>query len=487
MALSIWSRVSGALVGLVAARTAADATQPIFELVEQQGWDANPNRVLDVSTLAALVAQAVTDAGDATDEARRSGYEANRLQALIQLALRAPDLATLDAMRRRRAISHEQFIHGLRKAGLEPQYDDAALALLEVLPPYTDTIRMAVREVFSPEQRAALDLDAEFPAAFLSAGRALGLSEESVRNLWAAHWELPSYTQATEMLFRGEIEQDDFRALLRAQDYAPRWRGPLEAIARRIPTPTDFLRLSRRGVYTPAERTRFELDDEFPEPFADKMALHGMVRQDALDLWAGGWRLPSAGQLYRMLWRHEIDEATLAVGLRALDYPKFWRQRLANTARPIPPRVAISTMLRRGVIAAAEGHELFMQLGYTDDHADKLVAIALPEAAGAVDESTWIGRARSRLFSDAWNDYTDGNADADEFRVMLSAVGAPDAELDRIVSLAETARQRTRRDLTQAQMVKLYKKSIWTRERAQAGLEDLGMTPGDATDLLESA
>jgi hypothetical protein len=167
------------------------------------------------------------------------------------------------------------------------------------------------------------------------------------------------------MMFRGEISEQEYRDLLRALDYAPKWRGPLEAIARAIPTITDFQRLVRRGVYGGTERADFQYDAEYPAAFTDKMALHGLSEQDAKDLWAGGWRMPAAGQLYRMLWREQIDDAQLHKGLKALDYPIFWRDKLANIARPVPGRIDTRRMFAAGLIDRAQAITNYEHMGYT--------------------------------------------------------------------------------------------------------------------------
>lgn len=484
--LGVWSRLQGVLIGAAVGRAASTAFRPIFELAEQDAWKLNPNRVLNLNQLAQLVAQAIVPADAAAGEAERSGYQRNRLDALVQLEMNGPGLGSLQEMLRRGEIDEAKFRHGLRKMGVEPQYDEAALALVEYLAPPTDLVRFGVREVFNPQQRNDLDLDAEFPTAILQHSRKLGISDETMRNYWAAHWELPSYGQLSQMLFRGELTQVQFRNALKALDYAPTWRAKLETIARAIPTITDFQRLVRRGIYAGNERQRFGYDAEYPAEFTEKMALHGMSEDDARDLWAGGWRLPSARQLYVMLWRGEITESDLNIGLKALDYPVFYRQKLANIARPKPGRTDLRLLQRHGIITPAQAHAGYMAIGYSSQDADREVELATAMAANSTGEGDYVSRAQSRLWTVTHNEYVQHSLTKARARAAFVRIGVPPAQRETILDLWDVERDLTRKEYTASQVLKYYKRTNLTREDAFDRLIDLRYTPDDANRMLDS-
>ncbi len=139
------------------------------------------------------------------------------------------------------------------------------------IPPAVDLIRFAVREVFDPAQRALLNLDADFPPAFGEWAKKQGLSEEWARAYWAAHWELPSVSQAFEMFHRGEISGEELAALLRAQDYAPVWRDKLTNIAYNPLTRVDIRRMYQTGVLTVAEVTQAYLAIGYSQENAERL------------------------------------------------------------------------------------------------------------------------------------------------------------------------------------------------------------------------
>jgi len=154
------------------------------------------------------------------------------------------------------------------------------------------------------------------------------------------------------MLFRGEISEGQYAGLLKALDYAPTWRGKLLAIARRIPPISDMIRFAVREVYSPDVRARFGQDDDYPEAFTAKAALHGLSEEDAKAYWAAHWELPSTEQGFRMFHRSLIDKPTLELLLRAKDIMPFWRDK-GLTGQVVsengPVKVTFDTSPEKGV------------------------------------------------------------------------------------------------------------------------------------------
>lgn len=486
MALNLWSRVTGMIVGLGVGQAASRAVQPIFELVGQDSWSANPNRVLPIDTLAELVAKAIVGEGQAAEHAKRTGYDSNKLRALIQLALHAPPVAEAMQMRRRGTITPAQLEHSLRKAGIEPQYDAAIADLLNVLPTVTDMVRFGVREVYDPGQRAALDLDAEFPPAFAADAAKIGLSRETAGDYWAAHWELPSYTQGTEMLFRGEITPAQFDGLLKALDYAPTWRNPLQAIARRIPTITDMIRFAVREVYDPAARRDLGIDSDYPTAFTAQAAKHGMAEGDARDYWAAHWRLPSARQGYQMLWRGIIQLPQLQQLLKALDYPAVWRDRLVDIAYIVPGRVDLRRMFRADVITQAEVLAGYGRIGYAPADAQTLTDFAIAEKESHAAGPNLISKYRGTVVTRAHKEFLEQSLDEVDARALLSQLGIPAKTIDGVMPLWTIERDLFRRELTPTQVKKAYAAGRITFAQALERLKDAGYLDEDAIHFLES-
>lgn len=460
--------------------------EPLTQSLANEAWQLHTAKPIPVGLAAEAALRGYMSVDDAAEEAAMTGFNGDRFAVLRRVHGQAPPLEMLLDLRRRDAITEGQLDAGLAQGGMLPEWRERLKARRFVLPSVTDMVRFAVREVYDAGARAALDLDAEYPGAFEADAERIGLAPATARNYWAAHWELPSYTQATAMLFRGEITRDQFGRLLKALDYAPTWRGPLEAIARAIPPIADMIRFAVREVYDPQARAQLGLDAEYPAAFTGKAAMHGMAEQDARDYWAAHWRLPSALQGYRMLWRGEISKAQLDGLLKALDYPPVWRDRLANIAHLVPGRIDLKRMFRFGILTREQVVAGYIRLGYTPADAEHMTAIAEAEQSRSETGSPWANRARGRLFTVAHNEYLDWSIDDARARELLRQVGAAPAETDTILTLWQTERSVQRLELTPAQIRKAWKEGLLDETVALAELAERGHTPEDAATFLNS-
>lgn len=478
--------VGGTAIGFAVGHGVSPAIRPVIQDLANQAWELHQVRPLEPSIAAQLVAESLWSQGQGEAEAARSGINADRFGALVAQAREGPTIEQALVGLRRGLLDGADFDRALRQAGIRPEWDELLRALQTVLPSVTDMVRFGVREVYDSGARAALDLDAEFPPAFAADAERIGLDRETAGNYWAAHWDLPSYEQGVRMLFRGEISQGQFEALLKALDYAPTWRQKLLNIAKAIPPLQDMIRFAVRDAYSPETVSRFGLDAEFPAVFGQQAELHGMEPENSQLYWRAHWRLPSALQGYRMLWRGEITAAELDLLLKTLDYPPFWRDRLANIARIVPGRIDLKRLLRHEIITQAEVLAGYKRLGYGDQDAQHMTDIAVAETETGAVAQRWAERARGRLFTALQNDFMDGTTDEAAARTGLARLGATGAEVGTVIGLWSFERDSTVRDLTQAQVLKLFKKTVWTREQTLGRLEDMGMVPSEAADLLDA-
>ena len=483
-------RFFGSAVSNAAGYSVGGAIQPVLEPLTQdlanEAWEQHYVKPLTLAAAAQAQLRGILPNYDWRQEAKKTGFDDARFDAAVRLQGNAPPLETLITLRRRDLITDAELGDGMAQAALLPEWRGLVSQLRNVLPSVTDLVHMAVREVFNPQLRAALNLDAEFPSAFGDWAEKIGLSREWAENYWADHWQLPSETQMAQMLFRGELSSGQFSDGLKALDYAPTWRSKLETILRPIPPLSDMIRFAVRDVYTPSTVATFGLNDDFPAVFAQQAAMHGMSPEYAEQYWAAHWRLPSALQGYRMLWRGIITQAQLSTLLKALDYPPFWRDRLEQLAHIVPGRIDLKRMLRHDILNGDQVEAGYIRLGYAPVDAKRMRDIAEAELATGVVAQKWADRARSALYTAAHSDYMDGNASNADAQAMLARVGALPGEVSTILAIWDVERNRTRRDLTQAQILKLAKKDVWTDAQALDALTDLGMEPADAQALLDA-
>lgn len=148
----------------------------------------------------------------------------------------------------RNDITQDQFASSMATWGWSTTDITRLKKLHELIPGVSDLVRMAVREAFTPEIIDQYQLHADFPPDFAKYAARIGLTEHWARAYWASHWQLPSITQAFEMLHRGIITRDDIDTLLRVQDVMPYWRDKLTKISYRTLTRVDVRRMYSLGV-----------------------------------------------------------------------------------------------------------------------------------------------------------------------------------------------------------------------------------------------
>jgi predicted DNA-binding transcriptional regulator len=188
--------------------------------------------------------------GDYIQLARYNGFDNKYASLYLNKAETLTPAMDLITLYRRKEITLDELRIKAKEIHVEEDTLNKLLKVSEVYPNAPDLIRFAVREVYSPEISSKYGMFEDYPEKFTEEAAKLGLGREHASQYWAAHWELPSTTQAFEMFHRRVINEDELAVLLRAKDVMPYWRDKLTKISYNPITRVDVRRLYRTGVYT---------------------------------------------------------------------------------------------------------------------------------------------------------------------------------------------------------------------------------------------
>ena len=430
-----------------------NAIQAVYETILQKYTRAQNVRlrlaILSPSETAAAVIQSYWERAKGLVNLANYGYTDEDAATLIDI--QGEPLAPgqlLDLLNR--GDVDEAFVRqGLNESRLKPKYNDALLKLRFQLLGASDYIRFAVREVFSPASRAALTLDEDYPAILTEKLRRIGYSEDDARDSWAAHWELPSPSQAYEMLHRGLITESQLDDYLKSADYAPVWRPLLKAISYDPLTRVDVRRAYKLGVVSLddvkatyrsigydeknaailTEFTRVDADEERKQ---ERELLVGPVKSSALAMYKA----------------RRIGEDQLRQTLADLKYPKELVDRF------IADIDFVREQDHREDVAAAVKASYVKALRSRDDTVAILVKAGYSEAELAQLLETWdILREATELqpHQAAQRDLTKGEilqafADdvysEDQTRLAIAALGYDENESGAIVGHAVLVKQK---------------------------------------------
>ena len=379
----------------------------------------------------------------------------------------------------------------LSRHGYDAAAKNAIKDLRFFLPPPTDLIRMAVREVFDPEARARLTLDADFPEAFAQYAARQGFSRDVAEDYWAAHWDLPSPSQGYEMLHRGLIDDQELADLLKALDYAPVWRSNLQAISYNPITRVDLRRLYKAKViteddvfqgykaigyddtnarrltdftttyYTPEDKTQLDdFADLAVSNFRDAYRRHVITREAALD------RIVEAG------YTEDVGEFLLSIDDQKLALDP-------TTEAGIPVRdltqAVILRAYREKVWTRERAQEELETQGYLPWAADLLLSL---ETLSLEDEIAGLEEAVVK------EEYTKRVIDRAQASSRLDALEVGAERRDLLLRRWDLQAAVKTRELTVAQVQRGLKKGTVTETEALSRFAGMGFTELDANWLV---
>lgn len=258
-----------------------------------------------------------------------------------------------------------------------------------------------------------------------------GLTEERALVVLDNHRPLLSPDIIKQNYLRGEIDEDTHDHMMRMHGFEQEQLSFIKTLYKSIPGPADLIRMAVKEAFSPEIAERFGQYDDYPTQFSEHAKHIGVDEEWAKRYWAAHWELPSATMGFEMLHRGIIDHKDLDLLLRAQDVMPFWRDKVVQVAYNPLTRVDVRRMYRMGVLSDEDVYKSYKDLGYDDKNARRLAEFTKRyETPEASDEQSKI------------------------------------------------------RELSQAMVLKAYKRGIITREDAQSHLLSLHYRSEDSDLLL---
>lgn len=240
---------------------------------------------------------------------------------------------------------------------------------------------------------------------------------------------------------RGLHTSGDFHTGMREIGYLePAEAENLFRLTEQIPTMSDIIRLMRRDADDDAIAEKFGLDDLFTSKYGGRLRQwaewQGIPDEVAKLEWRAHWTIPSPGQLFTFYHRlrknpkyggeekflQEIKDA-----LVQQDIAPFWQDKFLDVSFHPIGRIDIRRAYNVGAVTDDELPELYGQLGYSDETAEKLA------------EFTRRLRRASLPNHRAIKLWTKSVHSRDTAIQQLLNDGIPQADIDRALSEAEAA------------------------------------------------
>lgn len=417
----LMSTVAGGAVG----GASSALLGPIFRVINNQIERSIHSQVFDYPVVLSAWLRGLNLDGDIFEDLNMYGYHPERIELLKKLVWARLDPEIVQRVWLRDNNKYEHLWKDLHDTAWDDERIGVFKELAWLIPPAADLIRMAVREVFTPEIVEKYGQMEDFPPDFAEWGKKAGLTEFWAKNYWAAHWGLPSATQGFEMLHRGVIEYEDVETLLRALDVMPYWRDKLIKIAYSPFTRVDVRRMYKVGVLDPDDVKRAYMDLGYTPEKAEQLT------QFTIETYA----------------RPEEDIEDEEEKIRELT------------------RADICDGYRRGMLTKEEATELLAKIAYTP----AAITFYLDREDLKKDQAL-----RDAYATNYRQLFVIGLMDADTVKSEMMALGFLDGEVEEYLRVWYIEKLRRQARPSRADLTRFLKKEIIDEGTWRLGMADLG-------------
>lgn len=459
--------------------------EPIGVTLAQEAWKVDPIRAPDAGTLADGVAQGQVDPGKAAEWATEHGYGSEAFAALVNIANTGPALGYAFSAWRRGELTDAEFNTALRRTGLEPEWDTAMRALKEErldLGAIATAIHRGIMRgqgLIIQEPPTGAGNVPQIPQSSIDPvheAAAHGVDAERLRVLVANTGLPPGLMEMLRLLNMGKVTTDDVKRAVAESNLRNEYMDVAIELRRQLLTPTEYIDAHLRGWISE------------PEMLAGA-ALHGMTREDALQLFkTHGRPIPERQVLTGEARGGTYDGDTSGIPvpfLKALQQGSLrpeWYNLAYHNRYTYPSAFVLRGLASSGAIDHATTEKTLLEIGWEPGFASK-VADAW-HGGGTATTDKHVTKAETSLFTATHSSYVAMESDQAAARTALDVLNVAADVQAQLFTLWDAERHLIRAQLTPAQVKKAVGAGLFTEAQAIAALLDRGYSQADAETFL---
>jgi hypothetical protein len=441
--------------------------EPLLQQLANETWAtataAGVGRPLSIGDAADIVAEDVERRDWGIEQAGEDGHTSDQFAAVLGAALQAPGLAGLYELWRRRRITDTEFVHGLRKARLEPEWDAPLMALHDVLLS-PETLANARQQGFMP------------PDATTAESGLQGVTADRADVLFELSGNPPGPETLLDWLRRGVIDETQFVQGIREGRIKTKYTDEYLAVRQPLLTVHDYVTQHLKGWITQAEMNAGG-------------ALHGYSPAQMNQLFENAGRPAAPGQMWTAAARKidgpdgtPMDRAQFIKAIKESDIRPEYGPMLWEIRYLYPPLFQLTRLVTAGQIDADTAAEWATK----DRYAPEVVA-ALHEVwskATTASASPYVGKAETHLWTTTHTAYKSGEADESRARENMTALKIDDPTQTEILGFWNLERATVRQQLSLRQLQIAYADARVSPDEARAELVDRGYSLADVETLI---
>lgn len=353
-----------------------------------------------------------------------------------------------------------------------------------------------------------------------------GVCEETLKQNITALRSKPLPLHLSVMRRREYITDAQYHESMRELGYLePGVRENLFKITEQVPTLSDIIRLMVRDADDEQLVAQLQMDTQFDRKYGKQLRKwsedQGVPELFAKYAWRAHWQIPSPGQLFEFWHRLRYDpkfggkdkmRADITSALIQQDILPYWHEHyLAVSFRPIG-RIDIRRAYNIGALTDDDLLPSFLQLGYSDENAAKMVEFTkkLRVIAAGLHRAIklWVkfiingDECKQRMLADGLPDevvtramsdaegsfesspystaYVRGDITRSDFSDRLTGWGVSRAATKRIADILALR-------ITNHPSIKRFVVGVIDRTTAESDLKDAGLDTGVSAHLLDLA
>lgn len=452
------------VLGYALGTAAGPALEPFTQDLANAGWELNQVMPLDAGDLAEIVAEDVERRSWGESEASLTGVNAERFGALVGAALNAPGIGQLFEAYRRNLIDDAAFTHGLRKARLEPSWDEPLRALKQRL--------LSLDELANARQQGFISDARQRSEAALQ-----GIDSERADIQFQLSGLPPGVETAQFAANRGLVDRGTFDQIVREGHTKTKYTDLLWALRQPVLSAQLYATLHLKGWISVAEMNTGG-------------ALHGYTPEQMNQMYLSMGRPAAPGYMWTAAARgidgpagRPVDEAQFQKAIAESDIRPEYGPMLWGIRYTYPPLFQINRLVQSGAIDAATAVEWA-----TKDRLAPEVVAALGrywQAGGTSGTDTHVAKAQTMLWGTVHRSFLANESDDADAEAAMTAAGVPADAQPAILDLWKHERALVRKQLTPAQVKKRYRETQITRDDAAAELVARGYSLDDANAYLD--
>jgi len=303
-----------------------------------------------------------------------------------------------------------------------------------------------------------------------------GYSNSDIELMFAATYQRIPLNLLRDIYYRQGMSVEWLNHRLEELGFTPERREELKPTFPTIPGIQDLVMMQAKEAFEPELISKYGLGAEEPTDIYEWTRKLGLSDEWTQKYWSSHWEHASYGQVMEMLHRGYIDEASVYDWYKLVEIPPYWRDLLTKIAYSPYTRVDVRRMHAAGVIGDEQLVQSMKDIGYDQEHAEKMAEFYKKYNQGAEKE---LSR------TDIEKAFEDGDLTYTLAVQVLVSIGYDESIADFYLSRIELEKERSKRleriDLTKEKFLS----NLITESGARNLLVSYGVEISRINELLD--